>query len=442
MTYFRRVIDDQLIEWKNSTNRKPLLVRGARQVGKSSSIRNLGKQFAHFLEINFETQTEVRAFFTNTGRPKEICEFLSAYYAIPIIKGETLLFFDEVQATPEVLISLRYFYEQMPELHVIAAGSLLEFAIQELPSYGVGRIRSLFVYPFSFREFLWAMNESKLEKFIAQSSPDFPMDDTLHVKALELFRRFLLIGGMPEAIQYYIQRSEIFEVQQIISDLLGAYQEDFGKYKSRIPSQRIREIFNAVGHQMGSKFIYSKAVEGLVHRQILEGLKLLILAGLVIPVTHSSANGLPLGGEINPRKQKMLLFDTGIYQRMLQLPLSQIINLEEISLLNKGKLAELSFGLEWLKAGNPFERESLYYWHRETASSNAEVDFVVSLEGVVVPVEVKAATKGSMQSMRLFLSEKSLKRGIRVSSENFGRVGDIDIYPLYGVSNIRRITLG
>ncbi len=200
----KRRIDNILLNWRNEKKRKVLLVRGARQVGKTYSLRELGKSFEYFLEVNFEEEKGIHMFFTDSINPQKICEKLSAYYSIPIVPDKTLLVFDEIQACPEALSSLRFFYEKMPELHVAAAGSLLEFALAEIPSQGVGRISSLFMYPMSFTEFLTALGEEALVSIISQSNANSPVDEPFHKRLIDYLKTYQIIGGMPEVVQSYI----------------------------------------------------------------------------------------------------------------------------------------------------------------------------------------------------------------------------------------------
>ncbi|MDL2228053.1 DUF4143 domain-containing protein [Bacteroidales bacterium OttesenSCG-928-K03] len=434
--YIKRQLDNELIRWKNDDSRKPLLLRGARQVGKSSSVRYFSNQFEYFVEINFEMEKKVHEFFVDDLSPQKIIDKLSILYDIPIIPGKTLLFFDEIQACLPAISSLRFFYEKMPELHLVAAGSLLEFALTELPSFGVGRIRSLFVYPLSFNEFLDASGENTLKKEMQKASPKHPLDNIFHEKLLTYLRLFLVLGGMPEVVAEYIKTKDIKRTQQILDDLVISLKDDFVKYKAKVPSLRINEIFDSVIQQSGGKFMYSKASLTSNHLQIKEALELLIMAGLVIPVTHTSANGLPLGAEANPTKRKMLLFDTGILQRLSGLPLSDIILGNDFKSINKGHLAEQFVGLELLKSSSHFARNELYYWHREAKSSNAEVDYLIQHGEQIIPIEVKSSNQGSMQSMYLFLNEKHLDFGIRTSLENFSEYNQIKVYPLYAISKL------
>jgi len=433
--YYNRYIDKTLLNWKYSNDRKPLLLHGARQVGKSSVVHQLSKNFEYFIEINFEQQPEIHELFQRNLSPLQLCDNLSILTGIPIVSGQTLLFFDEIQNCIPAISSLRFFYEQMPELHLIAAGSLLEFAISELPSYGVGRVRSVFMYPFSFDEFLIALNEEQLLQLKQNANFENPLQDIFHYKLLDYLKKFLILGGMPEVVSKYIQNKRIDEIQNIVDDLLISFRADFSKYKKRIPTLRIMEVFESIAIQSGGKFVYKKASVEANQNQIKEAVELLIMSGLVIPVTHTSANGIPLGAESDVKKRKLFIFDSGLYQRICGLNLSQIITETDFNAINKGAIAEQFVGMEFLKYADPYQQPSLYYWHRETVSSNAEVDYLIQNQTDIIPIEVKSSGKGSMQSMYQFLKEKKPLNGVRFSMENFSKVNEIEIFPLYAVSS-------
>ena len=435
--HIKREIDNVLLDWKNQKNRKPLMLRGARQVGKSTAVQELSKHFEYYIEINFEAQIDIQTFFSGNLDPKTICENLSLYFNTPIIPDKTLLFFDEIQGCVSALSSLRFFYEKMPELHLISAGSLLEFALEELPSFGVGRVRSIFVYPLSFDEFLGSLGEQKLIDLKKQASPTKPLSLPFHQKLTEYFKKFLIVGGMPEAVALYANGSSLLEVQAVLDDLIISIKADFAKYKKRVPPTRISEVFDAVIQQTGGKFIYTKAATQTSLVQIKEAVQLLMMAGLVIPVTHSSANGIPLGAEIDEKKRKLIFLDTGLYQRVLGLDAGKLLAQNDFDAINKGAIAEMFVGLEYLKYGNPFRHENLYYWHRESANSNAEIDYVIQQGEQIIPLEIKASNKGAMQSMFMFLKEKKRDLGIRLSLENFAIYPPIEVYPIYAISTIR-----
>ena len=431
--YLKRSIDKELKNWSQDRSKKPLLLRGARQVGKSTAVRELAKTFDFYLEINFEEQKRVQKLFSEDLSPIELCDNLSIMYGVPVIPGKTLLFFDEIQACLPAISSLRFFYEKYAELHVIAAGSLLEFALEKLPSFGVGRVRSIFLYSFSFDEFLAASGENRLLELKNKASVEHPLQEVFHNKLLNYFKRFLVLGGMPEVVAHYAESRNLSACQAILNDLIISLKDDFSKYKKRVPTLRILEVFEAVVKQTGGKFNFARAATDSNHKQIKEALDLLIMAGLVIPVTHSSANGIPLGAERNIKKRKMLIFDTGIFQRLLGLEISEVLFEDDFDLLNKGAIAELYVGLELLKSSSCYEQQDLWYWHREALNSNAEVDYIIQRQQEIIPVEVKSGKKGSMQSLFLFLKEKKSPFGIRFSTENYSSYNQIRVCPLYHV---------
>jgi len=432
-----RAVFNTLLDWKRSKSRKVLLLRGARQVGKTFIVRELSKEFSHFLEVDFEQNVDVRGFFEQNLDPERICVNLSAYYGVPVIEGETLLFFDEIQSCPKALQSLRYFYESKPDLHVIAAGSLLEFALSGLSSWGVGRIRSVYMYPMSFDEFLMAGGEQRLIEMKRDATPGNPLDSPIHEKLKEYLRYFLLIGGMPEAVNTFISKpADINAVQRVLSDIATSYYDDFAKYKKRIPVLRLREVMSSVVVQAGGKYIYAKAGPLSNSAQAKEVLELLEMAGLVHKVYHSSAQGVPLGSGVNYKKFKAILHDSGIFQQIAGLRMTDVIIAKNIDMINKGNIAEAFAGTEFVKYGQVYEKRQLYYWQREKSGSSAEVDYIIEQEGKVVPVEVKSGSTGKMQSMKLFISEKRSPGGIRISLENFAQYGKITVVPLYAISNL------
>jgi len=418
-----------------------LLLRGARQVGKSSAIRQLGKQFKNYVEINFDENKEVKSFFDTSLSPQEICEQLALYYHVPIIPGETLLFFDEIQSCQSALAKLRYFYEKYAELHVAAAGSLLEFALEEIPSFGIGRIRSLFMYPFGFDEFLTAINEEKLSEAVKSASPEKPLADPIHQQLLGRLKIFLICGGMPEAVSQYVRKRDLLKGELVLNDLISLLKTDFAKYRKRTPLLLLNEVFESVMRQTEGKFVYERAAPGTPAAAVRQALDLLIMAGLVHPVTHTAANGIPLGAEANRKYRRMIPCDTGLFLHTLGLR-SEILPAVDFSAVNRGSLAEIFVGLEFLKAASCYTPQELFCWQRSANSDyshgNAQVDFLIQKGSNIIPIEVKSGTQGSMQSLRLFMKEKHIERGIRTSLENFGRYEDIDVYPLYAIGNLVR----
>lgn len=436
-SYLTRKIDAELVSWAKSENRKTLLLRGARQVGKSTAVRQLAKTFKYFVEVNFDEVNELKNLFEQSLSPQEICQRLSVYFQTPIVAGETLLFFDEIQQCKPALSKLRYFYEKYPELHLVAAGSLLEFAIEEIPSIGVGRERSMFMYPFSFEEFLNALGENMLVEAYRKASPDHPLFEPTHKKLIDRLRVFLVLGGMPEVVSTYVRTHDLLQCQEVLTDLVISFKDDFAKYKKRVPALRVVEVFESVVKQAEGKFVFEKAGVGLNNAQVKQTLELLIMAGLVYPVTHTAANGIPLGAEINPKYRRMLLCDTGLFQRVLGLDTSTLLLSDDFKIVNRGAMAEMFVGLELLKSASCFDPKPLYCWAKEKKKGNAQVDYIVQRGEKIIPIEVKSGTQGAMQSLRQFMTEKKILKGIRTSLENFNNYEDIDVYPLYAITNIQ-----
>jgi predicted AAA+ superfamily ATPase len=452
--YFNRTIDTYLTDWSNQDNHKPILLRGARQVGKSKAVRHLGEQFENFVEVNFEKFPAYRTLFQNDLDVKRIVPLIAALAGQSIVPGQTLLFLDEIQICPEAIMSLRFFKEDLPQLHVIAAGSLLEFALEELPTFGVGRIHSTFIYPMSFDEFLMASGETLLLDARRQASPLRPLPDALHQKLVAAMRIYMLIGGMPEVVGKWVETHDYVQCQAIQDSIVVSYEEDFPKYRRKVNPTLLRKALHSVAIQATKKFVYAQVSAEHKTAEIKQALEMLILAGLVIPVDGTSANGFPLGSEADGKFRKMLLLDTGLTLRILNMTLGRTSNLTQsvltdsvADLVNRGPLAELGFGLEVLHNETPHLRGSLYYWTRQAKSAVAEIDYVLPFAGKVLPVEVKSGTQGGMKSLWSFMREKHLTNAVRCSLENFGAfdyvdaedggaVRHVDIYPLYAVGNL------
>ncbi|MDE6027776.1 MAG: AAA family ATPase [Muribaculaceae bacterium] len=288
MPYFKRRIDQHLSAWKNSRNRKPLLVRGARQIGKSCSVRNFAKNFKYFIEVNFEKRKDLITLFENEYDVDIICQRLGILYSTPIIPGETLLFLDEIQASEAAIESLWFFKENMPDLHVIAAGSLLEFALKNLSSYGVGRVSSIFMYPMAFEEFLWALGKKSWADALQTASSDHPLFESLYRDITGAYRTFLMTGGMPASVTAWVETKDFRECINELADIQQAYYDDFAKYSNKISPQLLRDTLQSVVAQSGGKFIFSKVAGGYSSEEIKKALERLTEAGLIKPVNASS----------------------------------------------------------------------------------------------------------------------------------------------------------
>jgi len=314
----------------------------------------------------------------------------------------------------------------------------LEFALEEIPSFGVGRIRSMFMYPFSFFEFLEANDNPFLLEAVQKSNLQTPLDEVLHNKVLYLFKLYLIIGGMPEVVATYMNEKDLLKCQTVLEELITTLKNDFAKYRKKIPSLQISAAFDSIVRQTGNKFVYVDKEQVYSAFQIKNAVELLLLSGLVISVIHTSANGLPLGAGINPKFRKLMLLDTGIFQRQLGLQLSEILLNDDFDLINKGNIAEMFAGLELLKSASCYEQAQLYYWQREERNSRAEVDYVIQQNDMIIPIEVKSGKQGKMQSLHQFMKEKQSEYGIRTSLENFSQYDKIKVVPLYSMREIFR----
>lgn len=453
--YHERTIDKYLTEWASRDVHKPVLLRGARQVGKSTAVRHLGKQFDNFVEINFEKKPEYKLLFKDNIDVTRIVPQMSAICGKHIQEGKTLLFLDEIQSCPEAIMSLRFFKEDMPGLHVIAAGSLLEFALEDLPTFGVGRIHSMFMYPMTFDEFLNANGEQLLMDTRNQASVTSPLPEIIHDKLVNLLRTYILVGGMPEVVDKWVDTHDYLQCQEIQDDIVVSYEDDFPKYRKRVDPMLLRMTMRSAAVQATKKFVYSQVGGGYKTDEVKKALEMLILAGILIPVTHTDANGLPLGGEADNSYRKILLLDSGLMLRLLNMTIGDISDItthiltdNAAELVNKGPMAEQIAGLELLRNQSPNIRHDLFYWLRQAKNSQAEIDYIASHNQQVLPIEVKAGTKGGMKSLWQFMREKRLTEGIRCSLENFGNfdytdknddsiVRHINIYPLYAISMMK-----
>lgn len=429
-------------------------------MGKSSSLRHLGESFKYFVEVNFETRRELRQIFQETSDVREIASRLGTFVGKPVIEGQTLLFFDEIQSCPEALHSLWAFKEDMPGLHVAAAGSLLEFALKEMPSFGVGRIRSMFMYPLSFDEFLMASGYNKWVEAKSKADYTHPLPPELHHALVSQFRSFLMVGGMPASVAAWVESHDYLRCIEEQEDIQQTYYDDFAKYSKKIDPQLLRNTLRSVITQIGGKFMYSRVEGGYRAAEVKRALDMLCDAGIIKLVQHSAGNGLPLGAETNPRFRKYNYLDSGLLLRILDMdmksakPLTELILAgAEDELVNKGALTEMVAGWEIIKSLSPRTDHDLYYWENISAGTTSEVDYLMSQDMKVIPIEVKAGTSGKMKSLHLFMQRKHLLYAKRCSLENFGMLEFTDvkdvpnasvvkricIHPLYALSSIERL---
>ena len=452
--YIERPIDALLLEWKNSAVRKPLLLRGARQVGKSWAVEHLGETFDYFIEVNFEKRPDMLGVFQKIHDVHELAAALGMYYNTPVIPGRTLLFLDEIQKSADAIQSLWSFKEDYKELHVVAAGSLLEFALQDLPSFGVGRIRSLFVYPFSFDEFLVAEGKADWVKAKQEANTEKPLLSPLYNDLVQHFRTFLMVGGMPASVAAWVTTHDYSQCQTELDDIQLTYYDDFPKYAKKVDSTLLRNTLQSVVMQIGDKFTYSEVDGGYRADDVKKALKLLCDAGIIKRVSYTSGNGLPLGAEVNDKYRKYIYLDSGLLLRILDLDFGGARQLTEMiiagtseDLVNKGGLAEMVLGWELVKYNNPRMQHDLFYWENTAEGTRSEVDYIIARDLKVLPIECKAGTSGKMKSLYEFMHQKHLAEAIRSSLENFSELEHIDkkdqdavrhvqIVPIFAISNL------
>ncbi len=407
-----------LNEWLASTTRKPLVIRGARQVGKTWLVRELAKgQKRILIEINLEKRPQLVSLFASND-PQRIILNLSAAFNESIDPSTCVLFLDEIQAAPELLAKLRWFAEDMPELPVIAAGSLLEFVLAEHTfSMPVGRINYMYLEPLSFEEFLQANNKPLLVEYISAFKWETEIPQEIHEQLLTLFKEYIIIGGMPQAVDDWIHKRSLKEVSQVHHDLMATYRDDFAKYSGRMNTQRLDEVMMAVPLYLGEKFVYSKINPSVQIPAIKQSLDLLFKARVCHRVVGCAANGIPLAAEIQDKYMKVIFLDVGLCSTVLGLSLDQLSAIDEIDLVNKRGIAEQVVG-QILRTVAPFYVEpALYYWHRDQKGSNAEIDYVMQHRNQVIPVEVKAGSTGSLKSLHFFMGLKKFTTAVRINSD-------------------------
>lgn len=406
-----------LDNWLCSPDRKPLVIRGARQVGKTWIVKHLAESRGkNLIEINFEKQPFRKSLF-NSNNPNQIVLNLSTIYG-DIDPQKSILFLDEIQAAPEMLAKLRWFAEDMPELPVIAAGSLLEFTLEDHSfSMPVGRINYMHLEPFSFEEFLLAKNRSSLFEYIKKYDFEYQIPIDIHKELLEIFKEYIIVGGMPQAVNSWINYHSLDKISQIHNDLLATYRDDFPKYSGKLSTERLDELLVSIPRLLGQKFIYSKVNPEINSKPIKQALDLICKARLAHKVMGTSANGIPLGAEIQEKYQKIIFLDVGLCSTMLGISFDSIISTKDIDLINKGAISEQIVG-QILRTVAPFYIEPhLYYWHRDEKGSNAEIDYVIQHHNKVVPIEVKSGTTGGLKSLHIFMGLKDLKTAVRINSD-------------------------
>ncbi len=408
-----RLASHALDQWFATPNRKPLVMRGARQVGKTWLVREFAKRHRlALIELNFERNPNWQDLFAPNA-PKEAIANLEAELGIQIDPQAACLFLDEIQAAPKMFAKLRWFKEDMPELAVIAAGSLLEFALNQYQySMPVGRITYFYLEQLSFFEFLVACGQEALYRKLKDLKIDQGIPTSLHEKCMTHYRSYCLIGGMPEAVQAWIDGHDPQQCAKIQQDLLATYRDDFFKYGTAIDARLLSKILLAVAEQIGSKFVYSRVDPSAPSTTVKKALSLLCQARVCSKVVHTSGNGLPLGAQSNEKFFKTLMLDIGLIATQLGLASLKQSKLDEVLFSNKGGVAEQFVGQQLRAAQSPLNDPLLFYWQR-TGGRLGEIDYILQYADRVIPVEVKSGASGSMKSLHQFMAEKKHSLAVR-----------------------------
>ncbi len=441
---YRNALSYLQSNWLNSPDRKPLVIRGARQVGKTWLVRHFASLAdKKLIEINFE-KAPGRASLFEGNDVTQILLNLSTIMNESLDPSNCLLFLDEIQEAPEIFAKLRWFYEDLPQLCIIAAGSLLEFILEDHTfSMPVGRISYLHLEPLSFEEFLSAGDKTGLLTYIQnyQLTQEIPSD--IHQTLCALFKEYMTIGGMPAAVSSWMSEKSLQTISQIHHELLWTYRDDFAKYSTRIDRHKIDEILNAIPKQLGQKFVYQKANSSMQSATIRNILSLLEKARLCHPVLSVGANGLPLAAGIKEKPFKEIFLDIGLSNALLGAYFRSPEPLEKVVWSYDGGLAEQIVG-QILRTTFPFYiQPCLYYWHREDPGSNAEIDYLIDDGEKIIPLEVKAGATGSLKSLHLFMNLKNLKQAIRIhaSAPTITHIQNYTLLsiPFYLTSQIHRL---
>jgi len=428
--------EKQLTEWKSNTARKPLLLQGARQVGKTYLLKKFAEnEYSDCAYFNFEQNPELSELFESSLNPGLLIESLSAYIGRKILPESTLVFFDEIQTVPRAITSLKYFCEQAPDYHIVSAGSLLGVSIGKTTSFPVGKVNFMTLYPMSFFEVLAALKEDGLLKLLSDKNSPEPLPALFHDKLSRLFKYYLYTGGMPEVVQDYITNRDIANVRRIQNDILEAYQRDFSKYSSPTEAIRVSEFLGSIPLQLAKenkKFKYSEVTKGGRASKLETAIEWLRKAGLIYIANNIKTPKLPLAGYIDHSRFKIYMPDSGLLGAMLEVPSQAIVLGDQLFSQYNGAFIENMVASELVAlqlTGN------LFYW---SGKGEAEVDFVISVEGGIFPLEVKSGLSRRTKSLRIYADKYSPEKIFRASPRNFTRDADLINIPLYSIPLLQR----
>ncbi|MBQ4557631.1 MAG: ATP-binding protein [Clostridia bacterium] len=410
--------------WKNDEERKPLVLRGARQVGKTWLMKEFGKNFYQsFVYFNFDEEDELKSIFESNKNPHRIIELLSMIVGEKIVPGETLIIFDEIQECPEALNTLKYFYEKANEYHIIAAGSLLGTLLAKPKSYPVGMVNLLDIYPLTFDEFLDA-TDSALFNYYASIEKGQQIEEIFHNRLLEAYNNYLIIGGMPECVASWVKHKDPAKIAKIQKELIEVYENDFSKHNGKVNSGRILVVFRSIVAQLAKpneKFMYGAVREGGRARDFEEAIEWLVSAGMLNRVYNVSKIEHPLSAFDKLDQFKLFVFDTGLLKHMAGVDNSAILLKSDYQF--KGPLTE-NYVLQQLKG--LFEVEPRYY-----SDKNSELDFILQFGTDIVPIEAKGGEDKSAPSFKKYIAENSPANAIRFSKRGYRKDGSFVNIPLY-----------
>jgi uncharacterized protein len=422
-----RNIAHSLEKWAEKKEHKPLLIRGARQIGKSWSVRNLGKTYFrnNYIELNLEKTPSLHAIFKQDFVVSRIIQELELVLNVTIVPGKTLVFIDEIQECPEAILALRYFYEDMPQLHLIAAGSLLEFVLTDI-SFPVGRIEQLAMYPMTFVEFLWATGKSKLAELILQK-PKI-QSELVNQEIKAALQKYFIVGGMPECINTFVKTNSFTAVQAVQADLLFTYQQDFHKYKPAVDTDCINDVLQNTVQKVGQQIVYTKLSDRFTMPTIKKAFEALTNARLLHKVKNVSVAGLPLTSA--GKQFKAVFLDIGLLVKFSGMNIAQEMKTDTLLGMFKGALAEQFVGQELIALQN-----ELNYWARTEKNSTAEVDYVIANEGSILPIEVKSSAKGALRSLHVLLKNyPNITKAYIFSEAPLGTIDQFNFVPIAYVS--------
>ncbi len=423
----RRYISENLQNWFHKSDRKPIVLRGARQVGKTWLVRDFAKSAnLKLIELNFEREPELAEIFEEKS-PENVLISLERLKGIRINKKESLLFLDEIQKAPHILANLRWFYEECPELPVITTGSLLDFVLKDHKfSMPVGRISYLFMEPMSFKEFLLANEEEILVEFIEEVKMNSSFSNPIHDKLLNYFSDYLTVGGMPATVKEWVKTKSPVLIAEIQQNLINTFIDDFNKYSGRVPPERLHKVIMAVPRLIGQKFMFSNVDRAETAKTLKQALGLLCSARICHRINHSTGREVPLIAQENEKKFKVIFLDTGLVSALQGTVLKSKKEIQELIRINKGGISEQVVGQMLRTRPLKFMDPHLYYYIRDRKGSEAEIDYLIQYDTRIIPIEVKSGATGSLKSLHQFMAERNFKTAIRINSEK-PTISDLNI---------------